>query len=1228
MPRLRAWLVGFIRTPGRLARWLTGLAVLLVLVAIGGFLLLPWLARPQLEKALTQALHRPTTIAAMGFNPFTLQAHIDGLQVREAGKTVLSAKSVVANLDLASIWRRGPVLSALTLDTPYLLLQRQTAHRYNWSDLLDQPASKPKTDNTLPRFALYNIQLLGGRIDFDDQVVKQKTAITGIELGVPFISSLPGFVDTVVEPHLAFKLNGSPFDLHGKTTPFENTRQTTVDLKVTGLDLPQYMQYVPLELGIKLPAAKFDSQLQLVFRQEHDQPQLRLTGSAALRDVQLIDDAGAPLFGVTRLQITLADVRPLAGVYHLQNVESDGLHLAVTRDDAGNLNFIKALQNKPASTAAPAKAAASAAAAKEQPSATPDVAIAQINLRKSRVDLRDETVKPAFVTVFDPLDITVQRFTLPGKTAATLDIAAATPAGEKITQQGTFTLQPLVLDGNIKLAALALPQYQPYATPRLNAAITGGTLDFASQYHYAADTGLKLSAVNSSFNNFQFKLNNSKEGQLQIGKLAIADASLDFDNARYQLGRVTLADANIGAARGLDGLIDWGGITKAQAADAHVGRPVAAAVAELKPPHVAASAVNIDNLGMRFVDHQLPKLPPVVIKSLKLETGPVEWPSATPAQFSLLALGGKGGRYEVSGAVANSPASGKIKLNLQNLDVGYGQAYYSRWLNVTVPSIHVSAKGDLVFGTAPKFTGSYRGSVRVDDLYSLDKITGEDFLKFKRLDVSGIDARFEPLRVNVNTVSLQDFYSRLVLYPDGHLNLADIVVKEGNADRRGKQVSLTSASAPASAAVSATPVPTPAPKPGAVASAPVSAPAKPLPPISIGTIKLAGGNINYTDDFVKPNYTANLTDMGGTITGLSSAETARAALDIKGSVDHIAPVAVSGQLNPLAQQLFLDINASVKGYELAAASTYSAKYAGYGIQKGKLSMDVHYQIENRKLLAQNKVSLDQLTLGDKTDSPDATKLPVKLALSLLTDRNGQINLDLPIAGSLDDPQFSVGGLIIKVIVNLLEKAITAPFDLLASAFGGGPQFSYAAFAPGSAVLDTATQESLSKLTTALNDRPAMKLEISGWADPAVDQTGLRKEMVLSRMKAIKAKQLVEHGESVADETALEITPEEYPKLLEVVYKQAKFPNKPTNLIGMNKSLPPAEMEKLLLANLPAGENELRALANQRALVVKSFLESKGVDVARVYVTQPRIDAGGGAAAKDGGPTTRAAFKLG
>jgi hypothetical protein len=286
---------------------------------------------------------------------------------------------------------------------------------------------------------------------------------------------------------------------------------------------------------------------------------------------------------------------------------------------------------------------------------------------------------------------------------------------------------------------------------------------------------------------------------------------------------------------------------------------------------------------------------------------------------------------------------------------------------------------------------------------------------------------------------------------------------------------------------------------------------------------------------------------------------------------------------------------------------YAGKYAGYAIEKGKLSLSLKYLIENRKLSAQNKVFIDQFTLGSQTDSPDATKLPVRLAVSLLKDRNGAIKLDFPIAGSLDDPEFSVWGVIVQLITNILSKAATAPLALLGAVFGGDSEeeLSSLEFDYGRFNLDNAAEEKLKTLATALADRPALKLEMSGYVDKEKDPEGLKQYRLEQKLKAQKLNKTSKKSEADASLDDLKIEPDEYSKYLTLAYKNETFP-KPRNIIGLAKDLPDPEMEKLMLAHIEVTEGDLEELAEQRAKAVEDyFLQSGQIAPERIFLVKPK-----------------------
>jgi hypothetical protein len=382
--------------------------------------------------------------------------------------------------------------------------------------------------------------------------------------------------------------------------------------------------------------------------------------------------------------------------------------------------------------------------------------------------------------------------------------------------------------------------------------------------------------------------------------------------------------------------------------------------------------------------------------------------------------------------------------------------------------------------------------------------------------------------------------------------------------------------------------------------------------------------VQYSDFFVKPNYSAHLTDVSGSVSALSASQAG--TVEVTGRVENTAPVDVRGTLNPFARELQLDLTGKATDVDLPPLTPYSVKYAGYGIQKGKLSLEVHYRIDDRKLAATNKLKLDQLTFGEHVDSPTATKLPVLLAVSLLKDRNGVINLDLPIQGTLDDPKFSVWGVLVQIFVNLVTKAVTAPFALLgAIAGGGGEQLAYIEFAPGRADLSEAAQQKLVTLAKALTDRPGLKIDAAGRAIPEVDREGLKRTTLERALRTQKQKTLVAEGESAPPLESLTVDAAEYPKLLTAVYRDTDLPDKPRNVLGIAKTIPPAEMEALLLANYRVDNEALATLANRRAQAVKEWFVGKGaISSERVFIVAPKLTTDG---IKDEGTPTRVDFAI-
>jgi hypothetical protein len=379
--------------------------------------------------------------------------------------------------------------------------------------------------------------------------------------------------------------------------------------------------------------------------------------------------------------------------------------------------------------------------------------------------------------------------------------------------------------------------------------------------------------------------------------------------------------------------------------------------------------------------------------------------------------------------------------------------------------------------------------------------------------------------------------------------------------------------------------------------------------LAIGSTRLVAGRVDFTDRFIRPSYSAQLTELNGSVGRFASGSREMATLELRGRAAGTALLEIRGALNPTADPLALDISARATDLELAPLSPYAGKYAGYAIERGKLSLDIAYRVDpDGKLSARNQLVLNQLTFGERIEGPDVTKLPVRLAVALLTDRNGVIDINLPISGSINDPEFSVFGLVLRVIGNLIVKAVTAPFSLLAG--GGGEDVSHIDFVPGTTAIAEAGKPVIERIGKALADRPALRLTIAGTADPAAERDAIQAAALETRLQTEQRRELARAGKAAAADAVLPpLDGAERLRLVQQIYSETRLPNKPRNLIGLAKTLPLEEMEALLEQATVVNDDSARELAIQRGLAVRDALIATGLPAERLFLGAPKLPGG-------------------
>ncbi|MGA2603540.1 MAG: DUF748 domain-containing protein [Verrucomicrobiia bacterium] len=411
--------------------------------------------------------------------------------------------------------------------------------------------------------------------------------------------------------------------------------------------------------------------------------------------------------------------------------------------------------------------------------------------------------------------------------------------------------------------------------------------------------------------------------------------------------------------------------------------------------------------------------------------------------------------------------------------------------------------------------------------------------------------------------------------------------------------------------------------------------------VKIDEVALDNASFHFTDESVDPHVEWAVEEFNGSVKGLTSDMNTVAAVDFAGKVNKYAPFSIKGKINPLASDLFVDVAILLQNDALMPASPYASKYVGFPLESGALSLDLRYYVTQRELKAENKVRVDQLRLGEASNSPDAIKLPVKLGIALLQDRHGVIALNVPVNGRLDDPKFKLGPVIMQVFMNIITKAITKPFAMLGSMFGGGEDLDHITFQMGQTDFAEGELSKLDTLATALYERPALKLGIAGSVDPVKDREALAKLKLEHKLGEMRVKELQAAGQKVTSVDSVRLTPEDRQRLVKLAYAEAMGlvsskasaaradtvlahlqtkinfePLHPVKSAEQARGRSPggvvslADMEAKLIEVTEVTPDDFKKLMDDRAGAVQSYLLQSGkVEPARLTVAAPKtVDA--------------------
>jgi hypothetical protein len=670
---------------------------------------------------------------------------------------------------------------------------------------------------------------------------------------------------------------------------------------------------------------------------------------------------------------------------------------------------------------------------------------------------------------------------------------AAAPAAKPAAPASDWKLQ----FKQVALERVALSAVDETVSPAFKASVGSAALHMKLDADLAA-AGTKLTVADADFSLADVAMSSGAQTPFKLAKIGFTEGTLDLAARRASLGRLyadggqleLLRDAK-GRFAVLDKLPTFGD-RQPQAAAASAAKPTTAAAA---PWAASVKTIEFSKFGARYDDAGTGIKSTLQDVGLKLSgaSSDLKQPVKFDAGLSLK----EGGKLSAQGKVV--PASGALDMDLlvNQLALAPVQPLLAKSVKLKIAGGSINAKGHLSTGAGDAKNPAlrYQGSFEVAKL-ALNEEDGDPFAAWKSVRADQLHLNVTPNKLDVQELRVVEPNAKLIIENDRSFNAARLLVEQ------------PAPAAKATPAMQAT---------AATAVAASDAKTKPQPadaafPVRVRRVRFQNAKLDFTDLSLRPQFSAKIFELNGVITGLSTRRDARSQVELDGRVDEFGLARVRGQLNPFVPADNTDMSVIFKNVDMVSASPYSMKFAGYKIAEGKISLDLQYKVRDNQLEGNNHIVLDNMTLGERIDSPDALHLPLELALAILKDSDGRIDLGLPVAGDMKDPQFSYGAVVWKAVGNVLTKVVTSPFRALGNLFGvSGDKLETIDFDAGSNVLLPPEREKLGQIAKILAKKGQLKLAVPAQYSEQADGQAMR-VAALRRTVATRAGIKLDGGE--------------------------------------------------------------------------------------------------------------------
>lgn len=792
------------------------------------------------------------------------------------------------------------------------------------------------------------------------------------------------------------------------------------------------------------------------------------TFTVNLTDLDFLDEQGERVLALDSARVNLQLMQLLRGAITLRELTLNGLYIGVHRYTDGSLNLAN-IAERFAASAPPSPTDSTV----EEVSQAPLIEIAQLRIDGASIGIFDEVPAVPFNTLIESIDFALNDLSTLPEVTAEQSFILALGDGSQLRWRGDLSLAPISSSGELQLFGPILDVAYRYFQAQIPVELDGGWFDSTLSYEMGLRedgvVDLKIHDLQASLRNLDILTLDNGTRLALLPSIAINGGELDLVEKRLQVAHVQLDDFDIRPSRFSDGSINF--LTLLPAGEEESGVPNAALASnvESEPWDIGVAELLVERWQIKARD-EVPITDIEVILELAARATNISNRANSPINIDTNITLQSGGELRAGGALTVLPEplfDGEFALDEFSLPVL--QPYLESVANIDLESGRFAISGNVSATTAQV---EFNGAMNLDDLAITDRIQNEALFGITNLQIeTAAIAVGERNNVEIGAVRIREPYARVEIEADGTTNIGRVLVQS-------EPVSVTeSTSEPAQS--------------------------EEIMAVMLNSIGIEQASADFSDSSLPLPFAVHMDALGGTISALSTQSQEPARVDLEGQVDEYGQVKISGRLRPLDYASLTEIDLFFRNLDIPSLSPYVIKFAGRKIAEGDLDVDLSYRINDEQLNGSNSMVMRDLVLGERVPNPDALDLPLGLAIALLKDRNGVIDLDVPVSGNLNNPQFSFGNVISRALGNIISNIVTSPFRFLANLVGGDEDsdIGMIEFPIGRSDLTPPEREKLAKLGSALIERPQLQLGLTGVYVAADDRSALQEKFFDARLAA-------------------------------------------------------------------------------------------------------------------------------